>query len=181
MASLGYHELTYCNLNIHISTLKRLVDQNWSGASSRCYVTEGLILCFCYWCLFSVIVIWRVILNTLHIPCSTYNKVMLCYVTWRLVKHNIFKRFCNGDELSLRGRGADLIDAVEFNHILQWSLQLLPFTSLFLKCIIMEFVNNIQSSTVITESNIVRYYINNYRNWGRISIRCWIHKRHTSP
>ena len=25
--------------------------------------------------------------------------------------------------------------------------------------------------------NIVRYNIINYRNWGRISIRCWIHKR----
>ena len=24
-------------------------------------------------------------------------------------------------------------------------------------------------------SNILRYYINNYRNWGRISIRSWIH------
>ena len=27
-------------------------------------------------------------------------------------------------------------------------------------------------------SNIGRYYMNNYRNWGRISIRCWIHKKH---
>ena len=35
----------------------------------------------------------------------------------------------------------------------------------------------IQSSAVITLSNIVRFYINNYRNWGGISIRCWIHKR----
>ena len=34
----------------------------------------------------------------------------------------------------------------------------------------------IQLSAVITWSNIVRYYINNYRNWGRISIRCWVHK-----
>ena len=39
----------------------------------------------------------------------------------------------------------------------------------------------IQSRTVITRSSIVRYYINNYRNWGRISIRCWIHKRHPIP
>ena len=30
----------------------------------------------------------------------------------------------------------------------------------------------------ITWSNIVRYYVNNYRNWGRVSIRCWIYKRH---
>ena len=36
--------------------------------------------------------------------------------------------------------------------------------------------NHIQSSAIITWSNIVRYYINNYRNWGRISIRCLIHK-----
>ena len=33
----------------------------------------------------------------------------------------------------------------------------------------------IQSSTAITRSIIVRYYINNYRNWGKIFIRCWIH------
>ena len=24
--------------------------------------------------------------------------------------------------------------------------------------------------------NIVRHYINDYKNWGKISIRCWIHK-----
>ena len=37
---------------------------------------------------------------------------------------------------------------------------------------------------IITAHNctyIVRYYINDYRNWGRISIRCWIHKRHPIP
>ena len=39
----------------------------------------------------------------------------------------------------------------------------------------------IQSSVVIKGSNIVRYYINDYRNWGRISIRCWIDKRHPIP
>ena len=36
----------------------------------------------------------------------------------------------------------------------------------------------IQLSAVITRSNIIRYYINNYRIWGRILIRCWIHWRH---
>ena len=36
----------------------------------------------------------------------------------------------------------------------------------------------IQSSAVTTWSNIVRYYINNYRNWSRTSIRCWIYRRH---
>ena len=35
----------------------------------------------------------------------------------------------------------------------------------------------IQSSVVITRSNIVIYYMNGYRNWGWISIRCWIYKR----
>ena len=35
-----------------------------------------------------------------------------------------------------------------------------------------------QSSAVITRSNIVRYYINNYRTCARISISYWIHKRH---
>ena len=24
----------------------------------------------------------------------------------------------------------------------------------------------------------IRYYIDNCQNWGRISVRCWIHKRH---
>ena len=43
------------------------------------------------------------------------------------------------------------------------------------------FLMYIQSSTVLTRSNIARYYINNYRNWGRISIRRWIYKRHTIP
>ena len=39
----------------------------------------------------------------------------------------------------------------------------------------------IQSSAVITRSVIVRYHLDNYRNWGRISIKCWIHKRHPIP
>ena len=33
----------------------------------------------------------------------------------------------------------------------------------------------IQLSAVITRSNIVSYYINNYKNWGRILFTCWIH------
>ena len=40
------------------------------------------------------------------------------------------------------------------------------------------------NTTIMRWSNIVRYYINYYRNWGRISslwIRCWIHKRHHIP
>ena len=36
-------------------------------------------------------------------------------------------------------------------------------------------------SAVITRSNIVRYYINDYRNWDRTLISCWIHKRHPIP
>ena len=40
---------------------------------------------------------------------------------------------------------------------------------------------DIVSSAVITRSNIVRYYIYDYRNWSRISIRYWNHKRHPIP
>ena len=36
----------------------------------------------------------------------------------------------------------------------------------------------LQLSAIITQSNIVRYYMYNYRKWGSILIRCWIHKRH---
>ena len=39
------------------------------------------------------------------------------------------------------------------------------------------FYSWIQSSAVIKRFNIVRCYINNCRNWGRISIKCWIHIR----
>ena len=44
------------------------------------------------------------------------------------------------------------------------------------QCDICRSIVFIQSSAVITRSIIVRYCNNNYRNWGRISIRCWIHK-----
>ena len=37
--------------------------------------------------------------------------------------------------------------------------------------------NVIELSAVIMQFNIVRYYMNDNRNWGRLSIRCWIHKR----
>ena len=39
----------------------------------------------------------------------------------------------------------------------------------------------LQSSAIIAQSNIVRYYKNNYRNWGRLSIRFWIYRRHPVP
>ena len=42
-------------------------------------------------------------------------------------------------------------------------------------------VTKIQSSAVITRSNIVRFYNNDYRNWDRKSIKCSIHKRHPIP
>ena len=42
-------------------------------------------------------------------------------------------------------------------------------------------IHHIQSSAVITRYDIVRYYINNHRKWGRISIRCWIYTRHVIP
>ena len=40
---------------------------------------------------------------------------------------------------------------------------------------------HIQSSAVITRLNIIRYYIDNYRNWSRLRIRRWTHKRHPIP
>ena len=36
----------------------------------------------------------------------------------------------------------------------------------------------IQLSAIITGPSITRYRINNCRNWGRIAIKCWIHKRY---
>ena len=42
-------------------------------------------------------------------------------------------------------------------------------------------VFHVQSSAVITRSNIVRYYFGDYRNWSRTSIRCWDHKTHPIP
>ena len=39
----------------------------------------------------------------------------------------------------------------------------------------------IQSSVVITRSNIMSCYIHDHRNCGKISIRCWIHKKTPIP
>ena len=47
--------------------------------------------------------------------------------------------------------------------------------------ILLQNTNYIQSSAVITRSSIVRYHINNFSNWVRTSIRCWIHKRRPIP
>ena len=38
-----------------------------------------------------------------------------------------------------------------------------------------------ESNAVITRSTIVRYYIDNYRNWARISTRCWSTRDHLCP
>ena len=40
------------------------------------------------------------------------------------------------------------------------------------------WINQLQSSAIIKRSDIISYCTNDYRNWGRISIRCWIQKRH---
>ena len=41
--------------------------------------------------------------------------------------------------------------------------------------IVKHYINNTYNT------NIVKHYINNYKNWARILIRCWIHKRHPIP
>ena len=38
------------------------------------------------------------------------------------------------------------------------------------------YIYQIQSSAVITRTNIEIYHTNNYRNWGRISMKFWIHR-----
>ena len=48
-------------------------------------------------------------------------------------------------------------------------------------CFGINMLNIVQWSAVIKRSNIVRCYINDYRNWGRISIRCWTLKRQAIP
>ena len=44
-----------------------------------------------------------------------------------------------------------------------------------------EHAGLIQWSAVITRSDIVRYYMNNYKKCVRMSTRLWIHKRHPIP
>ena len=39
----------------------------------------------------------------------------------------------------------------------------------------------VELCAIIMGSKIVRYCLNNCRNWGGISIWCWIHKRHPTP
>ena len=39
----------------------------------------------------------------------------------------------------------------------------------------------IQPSAVIARSNIVRFHINHYRNWERISVICWMKKSKQTP
>ena len=47
----------------------------------------------------------------------------------------------------------------------------------------MPYIRELTVNTIECRYNAVQYcqYINNYRSWGRISIRCWIHKRHHIP
>ena len=42
-------------------------------------------------------------------------------------------------------------------------------------------LTHIHWSAVITRSDIVRYYMNNYKKCVRMSTRLWIHKRHPIP
>ena len=84
------------------------------------------------------------------------------------------------------------------NHYLRhcWPMSSLPYVvirgwldqkeNLYSLCIIFlanqfRYENNIHSNAVITQSNIVRYCIKVCWNWGTISIKCWIHKRHPIP
>ena len=72
-----------------------------------------------------------------------------------------------------------------FHHWLHWKLSkwqlpVQPVIKISSKWRHFRF-SEIQWSAVITRSNIVRYYINNYNNWERISLRYWIYKRHPIP
>ena len=54
-----------------------------------------------------------------------------------------------------------------------------PLCQFFVTHIIVYKISySIQSSAIIRPSNIVKYCTNDCRNSGKISIRCWIHKRH---
>ena len=96
-----------------------------------------------------------------------------------VVHSNINRQFCcrNNHIKSSHSSSRNV-----YLHILQ-VLSLLPETDKRSWLLSMTTKNDIpvQLSAIITRSNIVRCYINNYRNWGRISIRCWIHKRHPIP
>ena len=72
-------------------------------------------------------------------------------------------------------------------HLLPLCLYLLNLTNLKGKCLFLSYEKlvlgylTIQWSAVITRSDIVRYYMNNYKKCVRISTRLWIHKRHPIP
>ena len=65
---------------------------------------------------------------------------------------------------------------VELRHVLDmFDVSINPYASME------AYKNAIQWSAVITRSDIVRYYMNNYKKCVRISTRLWIHKRHPIP
>ena len=87
------------------------------------------------------------------------------------------------------GRFPSQCGALKFSLMLDWT-SFSTNNGFVLWCGLLWFVVAVQfyshpgrlkPSAVITRPNIVRYYINNYRNRGRISIRCCMHKRHPIP
>ena len=68
-----------------------------------------------------------------------------------------------------------------FRYLLHWGSHMKAALTCCLVCMFWEIRIRFTVGCRYNAVNIVRYYINNYRNWGRISIRCWIHKRHPIP
>ena len=75
---------------------------------------------------------------------------------------------------------------MEASFLVQYSIQLVEkdFEQLWYGTpITISRICKLQLKAIKKRSNIVRYCINNCRNLGRISIRCWVHKKtiHTLP
>ena len=114
--------------------------------------------------------------NTLFIKCHENHLQYLLPFRFFYYDHVSNYSFANGN--SQRGIRK------QYYHYVGLSLELLDENLVNIIVVHTYCLSNYkdtQSSAVITRSNIAKYYINNYRNWGRVSIRCWVHKRHPIP
>ena len=100
---------------------------------------------------------------------STHYIVIYFYVTKFNLDGNLFLKPTHevvGLELS------------DFPHTDVINVNLIPLSMKYKKVLVCLYTVECHYNA---RSNIVRYHIYNYRNWGKISTRCWIYKRHPIP
>ena len=92
--------------------------------------------------------------------------------------HNVMASCFNESMTSAKNAADGLMGILKAANLVWWPFLIILVSYLYS---LNWKADSTQSSAIIMQYNIVGYNINDYRKWGWISARCWIHRRHPIP